>query len=499
MPNIAVVDTSTEEMKSQVSIDNATETVIDDDKVSGTVETTIEGHVTGLDEGPHSIPISEPDMMDIDKEGNAEGKLNGKSNSEHHSSLDHAKNVRKLVLDQSLNLNERDDDENTALHIAIHARKLKHVKVLLEAGASCRIRCDGSLPVHAAISIGSLRAHRQFAYECLVALHEHGADLTVKDDAVHTPLYLACMFNHPQIVSYILSDEEGLSTLNTRADRAGNRPLHAAAKFDTLDNPSVSKAAASIATGQTQPGPPLYNSALLDDQVVIQHSISGLSGKHRPMDPSSGQSVAASDGLVPTTDALLTQVLLGTSGIEVDALNVLGQTPLHIACMRRNWSVARLLLQAGADPKIKDRRGHTPGHLAHKRAMPIPNDLYLTLGDPPESGIVPPTRELIVDPDGSTLLLHHELCILHRTCPPIVRDSDEPPPENVRRLQVLVDPETGILRSGEFSSLVWRNEARRAAIADVLKVCAVAMLRFPSQKTSTAVSYKLLSYRFIGS
>jgi hypothetical protein len=35
---------------------------------------------------------------------------------------------------------------------------------------------------------------------------------------------------------------------------------------------------------------------------------------------------------------------------------------------------------------------------------------------------------------------------------------------------VLVDPDSGILRTGEFQSLLWKNEARRAAISDVLKV-----------------------------
>jgi ankyrin repeat protein len=373
--------------------------------------------------------------------------------------------TRKPELNRALNLNERDDDENTALHIAILSRKLDHVKVLLEAGASHRIRCDGSLPIHTAISVGSLHANRQFAYECMVTLHEHGADLTVKDDAVHTPLFLACMFNLPQIVTYILSDDDGLSTLNLRADRAGNRPLHAAAKFDTLDNPSFSKAAASIATGQVQSIPSTSNHRM-GDSISIRHSITGLSGKHGP----STASTQGGESVLSSTDALLTQVLLGTNGIEVDSLNVLGQTPLHVACMRRNWPVVRLLIQAGANTKITDRRGHTPGHLCHKRAMPIPNDLYDILGDPPETGIVPPARELIVDPDTSTLLLHHEVCLRHHTCPPILRDSEEPPPENIRRLHVLVNPETGILRSGEFGSLIWNNEARRASIADVLKV-----------------------------
>lgn len=390
-----------------------------------------------------------------------------------NESLRYVSNVKKgrtLELDRTMNLNERDDDENTPLHVAIIALKLDHVKVLLEAGASHRIRCDGSLPVHTAISIGAVPANRQFAYECLGVLHEHGADLTVKDDAVHTPLYLACMFNLPQIVTYILSDEEGLSTLNVRADRAGNRPLHAAAKFDTLDNPSFGKAAASIATGQIQPILLSNHHSQIDgDTAVIRHSITGLSGKHGPSNiPKPGN--MDGDRVVSSTEALLTQVLLGTSGIEVDALNVLGQTPLHIACMKRNWPVARLLLQAGANPKIEDRRGHTPGHLCYKRAMPIPNDLCDSLGDPPETGVLPPAREFIVDPDASTLLIHHELCMQHHTCPPILRGSEEPPPENIRRLHVLVNPHTGILRSGEFGSLVWNNEARRASMTDILKV-----------------------------
>lgn len=366
-----------------------------------------------------------------------------------------------LTLNPEIVINERDEDENTALHVAIHARKLTHAKLLLEAGASVRMRCDGSLPIHTAISMGGLKEHAQFAYECAVLLREHRADLTAKDDAVHTPLFLACMFNLPQIASFILSDEEGLGTLNNRADRAGNRPLHAAAKFDTSDNACFSKRAASIAMGQVDA---LNNIA----EAAGSATTSVSTNHHQPV----LRSLPASTGKAPLiAEALLTQVLLGTTGIEVDAVNVLGQSPLHTACMRRNWPVARLLLQAGASPRLADRRGFTPGQLAYKRGVPIPNDLVGTLGEPPEKGNTPPARELIVDPDASTLLLGHELCLLHHTCAPIRRDSAEPPPENVRRLQVLLDKDTGILHSGEFGRLVWNQEARRASIADVLKVC----------------------------
>lgn len=389
--------------------------------------------------------------------------------------------AKKLQLDRSIHLNERDDDENTALHVAIHARKLEHVKVLLEAGASCRLKCDGSWPVHTAISVGALRAHRQFAYECVVVLREHGADLTAKDDALHTPLFLTCMYNLPQVASYILSDEEGEATLNVRADRAGNRPLHAAAKYDTPTNPSFSKSAAANATGSLAVGHHHHPDGTVDSSMHLIPSFPA-GGKQHTMTLESSEAPAAGP---QSSEALLTQLLLSSSGIEVDALNVMGQTPLHIACHRANWPVVRLLLEAGADARIADRRGYTPGQLAYKRGLFIPNDLVDALGDPPESGVIPPPRDLIVDPDGSTMILCHELCILHRTCPPIRRDSPEPPPENVRRLQVLTDPDTGILRTGEFGNLVWNDKARRAAISDVLKVHEYTYVESISQMAST--------------
>jgi acetoin utilization deacetylase AcuC-like enzyme/ankyrin repeat protein len=388
--------------------------------------------------------------------------------------------LRKLQLDPSIHLNERDDDENTALHVAIHCRKLEHVRLLLEAGASCRLKCDGSWPLHTAISVGALRAHRQFAYECVVLLQEHGADLAAKDDALHTPLFLACMYNLAQVASYILADEEGESTLNLRADRAGNRPLHAAAKYDTPTNPSFSKAAAANVTGIVSTTRHHHPDGTVDSSMHLIPSVH-VGGKQAKMPSEESQSSVGTE----SSEALLTQLLLGSNGIEIDALNVMGQSPLHIACLRANWPVVRLLLEAGADARIADRRGYTPGQLAYKRGLFIPNDLVDSLGDPPETGVVPPARDLIVDPDGTTVILCHELCILHRTCPPIRRDSQEPPPENVRRLQVLIDPDTGILRTGEFGDLVWHDKTRRAAIGDVLKVHEYTYVESISQMAST--------------
>lgn len=422
-----------------------------------------EGTAKGIqeEEKESEIKNQDPTIMDVDGTPD-EQKVNQDRTGDGSSQI-----KKKLERDLDIHINERDEDENTALHVAILSRKLDHVKLLLEAGASFRLRCDGSLPIHTAISVGAVLASRQFSYECAVSLHEHGADLTSKDDSLHTPLYLTCMFNQPQIASYILSDDEGLSTLNTRSDRAGNRPLHAAARYDTIDNPALSKSAVANATGQVR------SHHHPDGSVVSSmHTIPGVTGKVdaatviTATSPKEGSEPEAHS----STEALLTQVLLGSPGIEIDATNVMGRTPLHVGCSRGNWSVVRLLIQAGASTTIVDRRGFTPGQVAYKKGMSIPNDLVETLGDPPETGTIPPLRDLLVDPDGRTMVICHELCLLHRTCPPIRRNSPDPPPENVRRLHVLVDAETGILQGSEFSSLLWKKEARRVAISDVLKV-----------------------------
>mmetsp|Transcript_31205 Transcript_31205/g.44299 ORF Transcript_31205/g.44299 Transcript_31205/m.44299 type:complete len:1012 (+) Transcript_31205:183-3218(+) len=338
------------------------------------------------------------------------------------------KKEKKTLYYCPFDLNERDEDENTPLHVAIHACKLEHVRLLLEAGASPLRKCDGSFSIHTAISMGAIKEHEDFAHDCVALLSGRGADLSTKDDSIHTPLYLACMMNLPRVVSFILSDSVGMSTLNARADRSGGRALHAAAKFDSQVLGGTRRSSVSAPPGGTD------NSARAESA------------------------------------ALVTQLLLAQTGIEIDAQTAQGQTALHIACSRGNWAVSRLLLQAGANASIADRRGFSPGHLAYKRGMPIPNDLLAVLGGPPPSGNIPPSRDLIVDPNSTTFLISHELCLLHRSCPPIRRDAHmDPPPENVRRLHVLVNEKNGILRSGEFGKMVWQGEARRAAMADILK------------------------------
>mmetsp|Transcript_25357 Transcript_25357/g.59349 ORF Transcript_25357/g.59349 Transcript_25357/m.59349 type:complete len:1036 (+) Transcript_25357:173-3280(+) len=485
---ITVPETENQEESSDAAKKSENAEENDDLVVKCTKTSTGEKNVTP-DEGDGETSITEtsltaqqaneapPDDDDMDADNDSSHVNNGEPGEKpQHTPTEHAQKQPKPKKRRYYcphNLNERDEDENTPIHVAIHAQKLEHVKLLCKAGASLHKKSDGSPPLHVAISMGAVPQHRKFAYDCVKVLHKNDADLTAKDDALHTPLSIACMSNLPEIVSYILSTDVGLSTLNAKADRSQGRAIHSAAKFDTINSSRTSVAT----TGNARVAHIHHPDGSL---VTAMHRIQAFPGKE-----TNGRTAVTSPTEISSKETV-TELLLNARDIEIDAQNSVGQTALHVACARGNWNVVRLLLNKGGNPNIADRRGFTPGQHAHKRGMPIPNDLLNILGGPPSSGIIPPPRDLIVDPDNNTLLLTHELCGLHRTCPPIRRGAnEEPPPENVRRLHVLVDKQTGILRTGEFGKCKWEHESRRAALVDVFKCHEYSYVETISQMCSS--------------
>ena len=72
--------------------------------------------------------------------------------------------------------------------------------------------------------------------------------------------------------------------------------------------------------------------------------------------------------------------LLLDRGASVNEQDRLGATPLHVACLRGDIDMARLLLDLGADPLIQDREhgAHRPIDLVKARKFP---ELYALLSD----------------------------------------------------------------------------------------------------------------------
>jgi len=62
----------------------------------------------------------------------------------------------------------------------------------------------------------------------------------------------------------------------------------------------------------------------------------------------------------------IVQMLLRQREIEVNAVDLNGNSPLHMACSNGHSEVVRLLLQSRANHLLKNGRGEIPLHLACK-------------------------------------------------------------------------------------------------------------------------------------
>ena len=60
----------------------------------------------------------------------------------------------------------------------------------------------------------------------------------------------------------------------------------------------------------------------------------------------------------------VTQVLLEQPGVNLDAKNDQGATAMHLAALKGNEALVIALLDAGANPRIQDRKGRTPAAMA---------------------------------------------------------------------------------------------------------------------------------------
>ncbi len=135
--------------------------------------------------------------------------------------------------DMVLDINWRDKDGATPLHVALCNFELNAVTTLLELGANSGRRWEGSTPAHLAICLGGVAKDEEFALSVLKAilLRQSADDLDLacsKDDRGQTLLHLAAAFGLCSCLRFLLDAPQVKDLVNTR-ERGGLRPLHMAA------------------------------------------------------------------------------------------------------------------------------------------------------------------------------------------------------------------------------------------------------------------------------
>ncbi|KAJ0401781.1 hypothetical protein P43SY_006035 [Pythium insidiosum] len=152
--------------------------------------------------------------------------------------------------------------------------------------------------------------------------------------------------------------------------------------------------------------------------------------------------------------------------VDLSARTSLKQTPAHFAALYGDHEGLSLLLKAASSStqaiqSEEDAYGQTPLDIA-KRGKMTRCEALLTGADEhmaEDCANARPTR-FFYHPEA----LRHLPLAYHR------RGGSEPPPENLERIETLVDRRFGVLHAREFRNIAWDYDIPRADIADILRV-----------------------------
>ncbi|EPQ06383.1 Tankyrase-1 [Myotis brandtii] len=282
--------------------------------------------------------------------------------------------VKKTLALEIINFKQPQSHE-TALHCAVaslHPKRKQVTELLLRKGANVNEKNkDFMTPLHVAAE----RAHN----DVMEVLHKHGAKMNALDTLGQTALHRAALAGHLQTCRLLLSygsDPSIISLQGFTAAQMGNEAVQQILSESTPMRTSdvdyrllEASKAGDLETVKQLCSPqnvncrdlegrhstPLHFAAGYNRVSVVEYLL------HH------GADVHAKDkgGLVPLHNACSyghyeVAELLVRHGASVNVADLWKFTPLHEAAAKGKYEICKLLLKHGADPTKKNRDGNTP-------------------------------------------------------------------------------------------------------------------------------------------
>lgn len=304
-----------------------------------------------------------------------------------------------LMLKRGEDIEGRDEEGKTALHVACTHGTLVIVNFLLQQGADVDARNDnGQTPLHVSKNVEVVQSlcaagadvnardndeltplHRIWRNDCsaaVVTLLEHHAEVSARDGRGRTPLHLACQCpcfdnKYADQVEVLLQYDADINA----QDADGTSPLHEACRQDSPEVVKVLLAHhADIEAQDAQGRTPIHriceprasepSDGLKDPDEARRETLKLLLAHEANIEALDHQ------GLTPVHQTTsrggkeyLLEVLLEHQA-NIEARDTMGYTPLHVACRESSSVHVRILLENGANAEARDPLGCTPLHVA---------------------------------------------------------------------------------------------------------------------------------------
>ena len=228
------------------------------------------------------------------------------------------------ILLESTNVNTRDMDIATLLHVAVRNRNFDLTQLLLNHGANVNaFGHQGVSPLHEAVHSQNL--------DVVELLLKGGADVNARSWFNQSPLHLAASRGNLDITRLLLNHGADVNARSWLGSWFNQSPLHEAASRGNFDITQL-----------------LLNHGA--DVNVLDHQ--GVSPLHRA---------------VRSQNLDVVKLLLKV-GADVNARSWFNQSPLHEAAGGGNLDIMRLLLRYGADVNVLNHQGVSPLYKVMKHA-----------------------------------------------------------------------------------------------------------------------------------
>lgn len=264
------------------------------------------------------------------------------------------KEMLDLLLSNGVDGSVRDNAGNSAYHYVVLNNRIDLIPYLVKYKLDYNVaNTYGKTPLHEAVSY-----KRNQIVDMLL---KQGADVTIRDNWGRQPLHDAVKAGNIEGIQMLIASGAPIG----ERDNAGNTPLHHAIKekYEVVSRYLLNIGSDVYAVNKENMSP--LSMALLDPKVTewfIDKSIlssvdnKGRSPLHIAIEEKSPEAIV--------------QILVKKEA-ELDKKDMEGNTPLHYALNNGNYGAAKVIVNAGADIFIRNKDGMSPLYIAMSKGTEI--------------------------------------------------------------------------------------------------------------------------------